>query len=388
MIQAVIVLYSINLLKSARTRIPNPAHVKTSPADSSEPTSLSPELEAALEELLRAAGASSAFGLRRLAGGANNRAWRVDAGGESFVLKQYYGDPPGQRDRLACEFAFLEFARTHDVRCVPRPRATDPARRLGLMEFIDGRPLTASQLTPDHVDEAARFFRDLNRCRELPDAAALPDGAEACLTLEEHRAVVKRRVERLGGIVVADEVDREAARFVAELLEPAWRHVDSELEEWTRREDAARPIDQRADDRRGRRSADPGHLAGISPSDFGFHNALVGTDGRLRFLDFEYAGWDDPARMLCDFFLQVRVPVPIEFLDRFAQIACGGFDDAAALLARARGLFPIYRIKWCCLLLNEFLKASAERRRFAGRTVTPDDKARQLDLARDLLART
>ena len=48
----------------------------------------------------------------------------------------------------------------------------------------------------------------------------------------------------------------------------------------------------------------------VSPSDFGFHNALRTEDGRLAFLDFEYAGWDDPAKLVCDFELQPAVPAP------------------------------------------------------------------------------
>ena len=39
----------------------------------------------------------------------------------------------------------------------------------------------------------------------------------------------------------------------------------------------------------------------LSPSDFGFHNVIVEKDKILRFIDFEYAGWDDPAKMVSDF---------------------------------------------------------------------------------------
>ena len=38
----------------------------------------------------------------------------------------------------------------------------------------------------------------------------------------------------------------------------------------------------------------------LSPSDFGFHNALKRSDGRIVFLDFEYFGWDDPAKMTAE----------------------------------------------------------------------------------------
>src|SRR6185503_11886129 len=46
----------------------------------------------------------------------------------------------------------------------------------------------------------------------------------------------------------------------------------------------------------------------LSPSDFGYHNAVLADDETVRFFDFEYAGWDDPAKLVCDFFNQVEVP--------------------------------------------------------------------------------
>ena len=39
----------------------------------------------------------------------------------------------------------------------------------------------------------------------------------------------------------------------------------------------------------------------FSPSDFGFHNALLKDNGKLCFLDFEYFGRDDPVKLMADF---------------------------------------------------------------------------------------
>ena len=65
----------------------------------------------------------------------------------------------------------------------------------------------------------------------------------------------------------------------------------------------------------------------VSPSDFGFHNALREPSGRLRFIDFEYAGWDDPAKLVCDFFCQPAVPAPAGAFDRFAAAVGEGFAE-------------------------------------------------------------
>ena len=62
----------------------------------------------------------------------------------------------------------------------------------------------------------------------------------------------------------------------------------------------------------------------LSPSDFGFHNALVDDDGQVTFLDFEYAGRDDPAKLVSDFFCQPEIPVPLDYHATFID-AHGGW---------------------------------------------------------------
>jgi hypothetical protein len=103
----------------------------------------------------------------------------------------------------------------------------------------------------------------------------------------------------------------------------------------------------------------------LSPSDFGFHNALADDSGRLSFLDFEYAGRDDPAKLVSDFFCQPEVPVPLGFHAHFvARLADGlGLDDAGRM--RCQILLDAYRIKWTCIILNDFLPLGAARRAFA-----------------------
>jgi hypothetical protein len=103
----------------------------------------------------------------------------------------------------------------------------------------------------------------------------------------------------------------------------------------------------------------------LSPSDFGFHNTLV-QDGRLSFVDFEYAGWDDAAKLACDFICQPELPVTAAQGEQFVaelQAALPGLD---ALAERVAQLLPVHRLKWCCILLNEFRPEFRQRRAHAG----------------------
>jgi hypothetical protein len=55
-------------------------------------------------------------------------------------------------------------------------------------------------------------------------------------------------------------------------------------------------------------------------------------------------------------------------------------------LRRVRCLFPVYQIKWCCILLNDFLPLGRTRRLFARGAADPEQrKAEQLVKARRAL---
>ena len=56
-------------------------------------------------------------------------------------------------------------------------------------------------------------------------------------------------------------------------------------------------------------------------------------------------------------------------------------DDDVWLRQRTRILMPIYKVKWCCIVLNAFLPAESERRRFAGVPLDETFFQKKLELA-------
>jgi len=124
----------------------------------------------------------------------------------------------------------------------------------------------------------------------------------------------------------------------------------------------------------------------LSPSDFGFHNALRRTDG-IVFLDFEYFGWDDPAKMIADFLLHPAMELAQDLKRRFMAQVLTNFNDNHHLAVRVEIVYPLFGLKWCLILLNEFIPRELQRRGFAqGEEVCSDERrARQLRQAKALL---
>lgn len=308
------------------------------------------------------------FRMKALAAGGNNRVYRLYGNGEHLVLKCYWHDPSDQRERLRSEYAFLSHVWSLGLRCVPEPLACDPERHAALYEYVEGVRPTAADINEARVLEAASFFASLNVERSRAGAITLPSASEACFSVAEHLRMVDDRLERLARVKSASPADKAAALFVAE-LKCAWEDSKRAI-----LANVARPDEPL-----------PRHWRCLSPSDFGFHNTLLRCGGELCFLDFEYAGWDDPAKAFGDFFAHPGLAVSRTYADLFLAAAFAPFDRPDELIARARLLEPVFRAKWCCIILNEFVPDSARRRRFADPGADGDArKARQLEKARTL----
>lgn len=310
-------------------------------------------------------------GIGRLAGGKNNRVFQLDlADGGRAVLKRYHVDARDDRDRLGAEWRFLDYVWARGVRNVPQPLACDRGVSAGLYGFIDGRRLESAEIDAEVVAAAADFVVAINGEPRRPDDLA--PGSEACFSLANHLATVDRRVARLDAIDLGAPRGEDAARFVATRLKPTWSAVRGRI--LTAAQEAGLDL------------AAPIGRPVVSPSDFGFHNMLRDAAGRSIFIDFEYAGRDDPAKLVCDFFCQPEVPVPAQFFDGFADRLAGALALSDADRHRCTLLLDAYRVKWVCIILNEFLPLGASRRAFADSGERAARCARQLARAETQIA--
>jgi hypothetical protein len=301
-----------------------------------------------------------------IGGGRNSQVFRLEAAdGHTFALKAYFRHPGDSRDRLGTEFRALKFLWEHGLRSIPKPVALDPENALGLYEFIEGpRPEVPTQ---NHVEEAFAFLASLRPLAALPAAAAFPPASEACFSFKEMADNVQTRFDCLAAVDPDLAHGSGLASFIEDALRPAWETLWAECQAEFPEFDQELPMAERV----------------LSPSDFGFHNALQ-RNGHLVFLDFEYFGWDDPAKMLADFLLHPGMDLTVEHRRRFAE---GLLDRLAipGLRRRARLAFPLFGIKWCLILLNEFLPGVLDRRAFADRDALPERERQAAQLAKTRL---
>ncbi len=197
-------------------------------------------------------------------------------------------------------------------------------------------------MTAELSDRCFSFIGQINRYRTQAGATDLLSAEEACFCPNEHLALVNRRVRDL-----VDEALRGS--FQPQLAEWILRDLRSCFQR--QRQQASKaiqtPKDWSYELSRQQRC--------LSPSDFALHNC-VGDSTRLSFIDFEYAGWDDPAKLILDFCLHPQNGLGLDDLSAVAerfriQLAMkdGQFAD---LLERIRWLRPLLQVKWACIIIQ------------------------------------
>ena len=306
-----------------------------------------------------------------VSGSGNNRLYRLDCAEAVFALKTYPAGGDDPRDRLAVESDALRFLGQCGAGRVPGLIAVDRDTGLALHEWVAGAPVGAAGAAD--VDAALEFVAWLKTLKTRPGSQALGPASEACLSGAEVVRQVRERAAALSA-VVADEPD--LFRYLADDFTPT-------LEVFAERAAAGCPgagIDFAQDL--------PATLQTLSPSDFGFHNALRAADGALIFLDFEYFGWDDPVKLTADFLLHPGMALAPTLKRRFADGARHIFGDDDHFSKRLEVYYPLYGLRWCMILLNEFLPDRWRRRVYAGTErdgAEAQAKQRQLAKARALI---
>lgn len=327
------------------------------------------------KKLLLEAGCRENFTVNSFGGGGNNKVYVLDiAGTPAYLIKRYFRHSADPRDRCKAEWTFLEYAADARVSCVPAPVACDLDRGVAIYQYIPGEKISSGFLKEDHIVQAMDFFYAINRPDRPDSVKKIQPAAEACFSSRDHMESVNRRLKRLLQIRSENNLDKKAYRFVCNELIPCWEQIKTSV---LNDENIGKmPIDQ------------PLEIEDvcISPSDFGFHNSILTWDERLYFIDFEYSGLDDPVKMICDFFCQPEVPVPQTYLPMVCDRVLGRLSDPEFHRARVRKFMPVHTLKWCCILLNEFLPLGIARRVFANSSMNVNTrKEEQLKKAEKML---
>lgn len=287
--------------------------------------------------------------LENLVGGKNNQTYKVKFADRAIVLKRYFDHPLDNRDRLTQEFSFVSYLQDCGIRSVPEPLTCCAKSRAACYSFIEGEPFRDGMIDEECVKALAKFFANCNSDRLSLSAQRISNATDAHFSMQDLFQSVQQRVLNLQEHIAPPALSSKYLMLLEQLLsllERYRRWVCKMCSDW------GEPVSEV-------------HRF-LSPSDFGFHNALRNSKGEIFFIDFEYAGWDDPGRVVCDVFLQPQLPVDERFRECFLNHAFGDSEVIRLVERRSNLLRPLAGIRWCCIILNAFSAIGFARRSYAG----------------------
>jgi hypothetical protein len=238
----------------------------------------------------------------------------------------------------------------------------DEDLNLGLYEWIEGEPVNDPTL--GHLELAINFVEKLYLLSRRIDEEDIKLASEACLSAVGLISQIEERFKRLN--VVKGNFPALSS-FLKQTFEPLWKEVKEESYSlW--------PFELRD-------SSLPKEKQMLSPSDFGFHNALRGSGGKLTFIDFDYFGWDDPVKLTADFIWHPAMILNRQMTEKWKGAMLELFSGDPHFEDRLNAAMPLYGLRWAMIILNEFLHGYAERRKEAGNNATyVPEKLREIQL--------
>lgn len=260
--------------------------------------------------------------------GANSRVFRVELRTGTAALKCYPVRRGDARERLETEWAALRFLRSHGLSAVPAPIACDRQMRLMLMEWIDGEGVTRH--TQPELEDAIAFVLRIAELSSAAEASSFGFASEACFSTAE---IIRQIDYRLADL----RPHPLLASFLANELTPALAIARSAAVVRSTAQEQLAPRHRR-----------------LIPADFGFHNALRQSDGRLRFVDFDYFGWDDPVKLTADFVLHPGMNLSANDKRTFTEKMAGAVPEDEDFVERLRRHLALYAVRWALILLNPF----------------------------------
>lgn len=274
--------------------------------------------------------------LAQLAGGMNSLLYKCSSLEASWVVKQYPQSSSDASKRMQAELDFLIYCSVASPLNVAELVQVDYARRCLILKYINGSSCPEG-VSPSisQLKDAFKFFRDLNENKDLAKEHVSANAKDSFVALLSHVELIESRISMMS----TDHIESGRRIFASSLLDQIKTHSYN----------VKIMVDKEINDGSVSDLIDLNDLC-ISPSDFGFHNAIITADKTI-FIDFEFSGWDDPAKTCIDFVLQPRNPVNISL----ASACSSFFPDVKNLYSRRTALLlKILDLKWKIIILGLF----------------------------------
>tara|TARA_B100000886_G_scaffold339847_1_gene306652 strand:+ start:1702 stop:2673 length:972 start_codon:yes stop_codon:yes gene_type:complete len=284
-------------------------------------------LKSNIRNLFLKTGINSVFFKNEINDGINSKIFLYANNREKFVVKLYKNIHRLKREKL-----FYKFLKINNLKFTPKLLSTDLKNKLIIFSFIKGKKV--NKISNNDLDKLILFIRSLN----LAKLKNLPLAIDGIKNRKNYLSLCQKKINDLKYINNRKFSNKALIKFLNQTLLPRFEIIKKNLREKKFRK-YLKIIENK-------------YLI-VSPSDIGFHNILKYKND-LYFYDFEYAGLDDPIKLICDFISQPDQQLSKSQKNKFINNKLFHKHNIKDIKFLVKIFLPLHRIKWCCIMLNEF----------------------------------
>ena len=277
---------------------------------------------------------------RRVFGGGNSTVYQVNRpNNKPLFMKCYPAPTDDYRDRLSAETSACRFLHSMECDRVVNVIGVNEAQQVATFEWIEGDRIEKPH--PSDLTELVEFVDEVDSLRHAPKARLIAPASGACFSGLEIFRQIRFRRDRLDSLAI------ESARLVS-YLRKEFDTLFLQACEWAH---TYWPGESAFDDEL------PMEGRTLSASDFGFHNVLREKSGKLRVVDLEYFGWDDPTKLTSDFLWHPAMDLDQQMRADWIKEMNKIFSRDKLFAPRLRAVHPLYGLRWAMIVLNPFLRS-------------------------------
>jgi len=272
----------------------------------------------------------------------------VDSNNHKYLLKSYFSSRDDKRNRAKTEFSALKLLNSEGFEQVPQCYYFDDENQFAYYQFIE------SDLSRewDNLSLAvSQFVIQLNHLYQKKGLSDYPLAADSRQNFKDYFNKIEQRQDAILAGCDNSEDLQSIESFIIEKFLPFKEQILAR----TRNKLALLGKDISA-------SFSEQTLT-LNPSDLGVHNMLHSL-GNSFFIDFEYFGLDDPAKMLADLFHHAQKGLTINekwfVFEQYIE-KCGSEE----LIERFDLVVDLIGLEWVLIVLNIAAPGVLARRTFA-----------------------
>ena len=271
-------------------------------------------------------------------GGRNSNIFKIAGEKQVYALK-IYPDSKG-RERIRRESYIYKISDRCFSRYTPRMIRESIEENWMLFSWINAD--RAKLFTLNDISHICNFLKEINDTSKVIEEKAMI-ATDACCSWETTIIELKRRINELKKLLMMRPQNEESIAVYANILNNSKRCI-SKLDDKRTKAHWKEIYKQKI----------------ISPSDMGVHNTLR-VDKGIKFIDFEYAGYDDLAKLICDIVIHPEYKLDKKKEDYLInEIAKKGLTADEAWIKRYEDIKETRVCIWQTIMLRQYIRGDKE----------------------------